>query len=231
MRFERAERRRSVQGFTLIEVMISIGIMTLGAMAILALQQHVIRSNAHARQLSTASQIAQRWIERLKQDAFSWNQEGTFPGPPNDAVVLAGTTFLRQVATAPNVFQTLTVPAVMQPVLNQIGGISNSFDFQGNDVLPNSTKPDVFYCASFRPSWVYYGQALRVDVRVWWAVDAHAAVQGSNKVQHVVSGNTGDFPGCVDDNARLNPGPNGTLINDYHVVYLSTVIRFTPVYN
>lgn len=200
-------RRR--QAFTLIEVMVSLGVMTVGAMAMLALQAHTIRSNSHARQLSTALQIAQRWVERFKQDAYSWNQAGYFnvAGQPNDAVVLQQTQFLRQVATAPNVFQTIA---------NLVPGVSNAFDYQGNDIANTSAEPAIFYCASFRPAWVYYGRAMRVDVRVWWPRE------GSNLAN--------DFPTCIDDNAKLNPGP-ATLMNNYHVVYMPTVIRMVPVYN
>jgi len=191
----------------LIEVMVSLGIMTVGAMAMVALQQHTTRSNAHARELSTAMQIAQLWVERLKEDGARWTTIGylNVPGQPNDAVVLGTTAFLKQVTTAgfPPPFQTIagTSPAV-----------SNAFDFLGNDIASND--PSVYYCASFRPAWVYYGRALRVDVRVWWARESNNATANAITV---------DFPGCVDDDVRLAPA--GSMFNAYHMVYLPTVIR------
>lgn len=214
----RSSKKRRRQAFTLIEVMVSLAVMTIGAMAMLALQAHTIRSNAHARQLSTALEIAQRWVERFKQDAQRWNVAGAFndPAKPSDVVVLANTTFLKQITTAAGVFQTIN---------NTTATVSNAFDYQGNDVLNNVNDPaaPIFYCASFRPAWVYFGRAMRVDVRVWWA----RASAGDNQAgAHVI---TNDFASCNEDNARLNPG--GTLIDDYHVVYLSSVIRMTPVYN
>ncbi len=199
MRRTRMARERR-QGFTLIEVMISLGIMTIGAMAMLALQQQTIRANSQARQITTATQIAQLWIERLKEDGTRWTQVGFFntPGQPTAADVLALTTYLGAITTAPNVFQAIP---------NATPQVSNAFDFQGNDIANNSGS--VYYCASFRPAWVYFGRAMRVDVRVWWARSGSSL--------------TGDFAACADDNARLNPG--GTLFNNYHVVYLPTVIR------
>ncbi|MFI5307157.1 MAG: prepilin-type N-terminal cleavage/methylation domain-containing protein, partial [Polyangiales bacterium] len=127
-------------GFTLIEVMVSLGIMTVGALGMLALEQHTIRSNSHARQLSTAMQLAQLWVERLKQDGSRWIVAGATPGGPNAAIILAQTSFLVQVAANANKFQTIA---------NTTATVSNAFDYQGNDVANNS--PNVFYCASFRP--------------------------------------------------------------------------------
>jgi prepilin-type N-terminal cleavage/methylation domain-containing protein len=190
------------QGFTLIEVMVSLGIMSMGAMAMIALQTHTIRSNAHARQLTTAMQIAQRWVERFKQDAISWRQVGVFNTPIDAAAVLAGGSYLKQITPPPNVFQ---------PIVNTTPGVSNAFDYQGNDIPNTSTDPPIFYCAAFRPAWVFYGRAMRVDVRVWWPREDLGTTI------------TTDFPACDGNHAALNPG--GTLFNNYHIVYLPTVIR------
>jgi prepilin-type N-terminal cleavage/methylation domain-containing protein len=204
-------RRRAREGFTLIEVMISLGIMTMGALAMLALQQQTIRSNSHARELSTAMQIAQLWVERFKQDASRWTQVGYFntPGKPDAAAVLAPTVYLKQVATSPNVYQSMA-PATVGTL-----NISNAFDFWGNDVAPTAAA-NVYYCAAFRPAWVYYGRAMRVDVRVWWAKEG------------IGRSITSDFPLCVGDPALLNPG-GASKMTDYHVVYLPTVLRVVTV--
>ena len=87
MRPQPCHRRR--QGFTLVEVMVSLGIMTIGAMAVLAMQQQIIRGNMHARQLTTATQIAQNVIERLKIDSLSWTAAGL---PPNTTIYLKNVT-------------------------------------------------------------------------------------------------------------------------------------------
>jgi Tfp pilus assembly protein PilV len=203
----RYPRRRRRDGFTLIEVMVSLGVMMVGAMAVIALQQHTVRANTHARELTTAMNIAQMWVERIKQDNASWTQAGFVgtPGQPTPAQVLSNTTWLGAVVTGPNVFQTLTVPAWAGD-----GSISNAFDFNGKEVDP-VTSTDTHFCASFRPAWVYVGRAMRVDVRVWWARPGTGASI------------TADFPQCQDDGAALNPG--GTRFNNYHVVYLPTVVR------
>lgn len=199
----RMRRRRA--GFTVVEVMVSLGIMTVGAMGIIALQTHAIRSNGHARQLTIGMQIAQRWVERLKQDTHSWN----LPGVP--ATVLANTRYLKVINDAPNVFS---------EILNSDGpDASRAFDYMGNDIMADSEDPPIFYCAAIRPAWVYFGRAMRVDVRVWWPREGYDTRD--------------EFGDCDEENYnQLDPGGAADTLynlNAFHVVYLSTVLRLTPV--
>jgi type IV pilus modification protein PilV len=207
MRVQRTTSPRQ-QGFTLIEVMVSLVVMTIGAMAILALQQQSIRSNAHARQLTIATQIAERWAERFKQDAKTWNAVGQASGTPTAEEVLGPTQWLEQIVDKPNEFQQIVIDAAEQT-------ISNAFDYQGFDVP--SANDEYYYCASFRPSWVYFGRAMRIDIRVWWARENIQRASG------VVSSITKQFPGCDDRQGLLDPG--GAQYANYHVVYLPTVVR------
>lgn len=195
--------RRKESGFTLVEVMVSLGVMTIGAMAILALQQQIIRGNSHARQITVATQIAQNVIERLKTDAVSW----TAPGVPNAATSL----YLSTVTPgAIGTFTTLPFYSVNNAGVTRI--VSNGFDYYGDDLNTSAGSPaNLFYCASYRLTFVYTNnRIMRADVRVWWAQEGQAAIRT-------------DFPNCQDDGARLSPG--GTMINNYHIVYLSTVLR------
>jgi prepilin-type N-terminal cleavage/methylation domain-containing protein len=205
MRDRRRTGRRQ-HGFTLIEVMVSLGVMTVGAMAILALQQQSIRSNAHARQLTIATEIAERWAERFKQDAQTWNMVGEASGTPTAADVLSRTKWLKQINSRPNEFQ--QIENLEEPV-------SNAFDYQGFDVP--SIEKKYFYCASFRPSWVYFGRAMRIDIRVWWARENIQRMSGG------VSNITDQFEDCADPPVTLDPG--GEQYWNYHVVYLPTVVR------
>jgi hypothetical protein len=74
------------------------------------------------------------------------------------------------------------------------------------------TLARVVYCASYRLSWIFTGnRVMRVDTRVWWSKEAPSRAI------------LDDFRACADDNGTLNP--NGARYDDYHVVYLSTVLR------
>ena len=199
------QRRR--QAFTLVEVMVSLGVMTIGAMALIAMQQQTTRANVHARTLTVATQIAQNVIERLKLEALTWNAVTTSPATdlvnaPSLAKIAAGAT--------PGEFMTLT------PRFPDTRLLSNAFDYYGADRdLTTGAAAEVaatYYCASYRLTWIYATfRAMRVDVRVWWSKEAP-----SRSI-------TTDFPACADNNAKLNP--NGTMYDAYHIVYLSTVIR------
>jgi type IV pilus modification protein PilV len=205
----RTRKSAARSGFTLIEVMVSLGIMTMGALAVIALQTQTIRANSHARQVTTATQIAQIWLERLKEDANAWTDEATVSGAPSDATVLNNTHYLKDIVASANRY--VSPPDEAAPV-------SRGFDYQGSDTdaAPGVTPVPYFYCAAYRLNWVYFGQAMRADVRVWWPRAGSGASEN-------------DFPGCGVgiDQASLDPG--GTAINNYHVVYLSTVIRVTPL--
>jgi type IV pilus modification protein PilV len=194
--------KRRKQGFTLVEVMVSIGVMTIGAMSVLAMQQQLTRANMHARELTTATQIAQNWIERLKMDALAWNTVGD----------LTQTQYL-QAVPAPGTLGTFG-PFTPRTATNGTASelYSGAFDFYGDALDPTAGTPaGLHYCASYRLSWIYANQrAMRADVRVFWPRQEAAAL-------------VTDYPRCIDDHLKLNPG--GTNIDNYHVVYLSTVIK------
>lgn len=217
-------RRHVRAGFTLIEVMVSLGVMMVGTMAVIALQQQSIRANVHARQMTIAMQIAQRWMERLKEDAHTWTSVGT--DAPGVTTALASTVFLKQQLTGMS-----AQPGEFKPLLNALGSwtLSNAFDQFGRDMPPQGSvpagSPSVHtFCASYRPAWIWFGQLMRVDVRVWWARDVTRAASPLNI--------STDFPTeagalCGGDDAKLRPG--GTQYDWYHVVYLPGAIRVNEV--
>ncbi|HKP63465.1 MAG TPA: prepilin-type N-terminal cleavage/methylation domain-containing protein [Polyangiales bacterium] len=198
-------RRR--QAFTLVEVMVSLGVMTIAALAIFAMQQQLIRANAHARQLTIATQIAQNWIERLKMDALRWNAAG----PPSN------TRYLKAIL-APDADPAGFIPIPLDIVTNgtEKRVVSHAFDWFGNDLDTTGGAPaGLVYCASHRLNWVFDNmRVIRADVRVWWPRDGIGASIGA------------EYPECKDDNEKLNP--KGDNFDRYHVVYLSTVLRAAP---
>jgi type II secretion system protein I len=203
------QRRR---GFTLVEVMIALGVMTIGAMSIIAMQQQTTRANVHARDMTIATQIAQTQLERLKLDALVWNAATSAPQTDLTTTFWLG----KIVGSTPGSFMTIAP----RPDTNgaQTRLLTNAFSYYGVDMDLNgasaATLAQVRFCASHRLSWIYNNfRVMRADVRVWWTKEAPT---------HSI---TSDFPGCADDNASLNP--NGAHYDDYHVVYLSTVLRPT----
>ena len=197
-------RRR--QAFTLVEVMVSLGIMTIAAMAIFALQQQLLRANAHARQITVATQIAQNWIERLKLDALRWNR----------AEAPTATTFLKNIGAPNAIGEFMTLPLAKPMRGGETRVMSNAFDWYGQDLDTTTGPPKgLVYCASYRLNWVFGNmRVIRADVRVWWARDGIGTSIAT------------DYSVCKDEGDALNPG--GADYDRYHIVYLSTVLRASP---
>lgn len=145
--------RRRERGFTLIEVMISVGIITVGSLGILAMQTATIRGNAEARQLSMATQRTRTWIDRLERDALMWNQQG--PDPSNRLL----TRFL-QTVTAPTALPTFMPPAAVNDATGAL--LRSGADFAGRDV-EDEVGPT--YCTHVELTWAVQGELIRARVR------------------------------------------------------------------
>ena len=68
----KAERfDRAAGGFTLIEVMIAIGILTFGLLALATMQIHAMHGSDRGRHATHAAAIAENRMEQLQQDAWA----------------------------------------------------------------------------------------------------------------------------------------------------------------
>lgn len=200
-RVRTSSTRRS--GYTLVEVMMAIAIMTAGTVGVFSLQRAAAVGNLEARQMSTATMIARTWLERLKRDALRWTAGSTSAAGVN----LTGTTYLASVP-AP-----ATAPTWFTPVPPSLLVESYAFDHYGRDVTPPSAL--IAYCAQMRLSWVYPGQTIRGDVRVWW----HRHSSGSDT-------NVGDASAYLN----CGVGNEAAIGNDVRVrmVNATTLIRWVP---
>jgi type IV pilus modification protein PilV len=146
-------RRRAVAGYTMLEIMISVVVMTIGATGILAMQGASVRSNQDASETSIAVNFATTWMERVKRDARLWTAQ-------TNASLVANTKYLSMYAATPNAW---AVPPTTAPE-------SAGADYFGFDT-PIATG-DVRYCVNLRFNIAHAigGQvdAMRADVMVWW---------------------------------------------------------------
>jgi len=190
------------KGYTLIEVMMAIAVMTIGAVGIMALTQASTRGNLEARQITTATQIANLWVERIKRDSLNWNVGGS-------TAAAADLTRTRYLGAVPAPAAT---PAWGTPTGVPIGE-SFAFDFTGRDTAAAAEQE---YCVNTRMQWVFPGQAIRADVRVWW----HRRGVGD--------------PNSADGRIYRSPicgiGSEAAITGDNRLrsVYASTVVRWVP---
>lgn len=198
MSAERTRRRRARAGYTLIEVMMAIAIITASSVALLGLQEIVVRGNMDARQTTTATTLVRNSLELLRLDALYWTQSYPSAGSVTWGVGARG--FLRDAPVAATAAGSAWARFGATAM-----AIEHAYDYQG---IPTTVAGDMFYCVESRYAWVYPGQALRADVRVWW-------VRPSQLL------NAASYAGCPVQPATLN-------ITDLHSLQGTTVLRYTP---
>ncbi|MFW5926297.1 MAG: type IV pilus modification PilV family protein [Myxococcota bacterium] len=195
----RAMARRRDGGFTLVEIMMAVTVMTVGALGVMALQQVATRGNMGARQLTTATQVTRTWVERLRRDAVQWTQRGQ----PDDTRYLSGAP-----ATGMGEWQTpVTPPGDVDPQFPESFG----FDYFGNDTTVGA---EMVYCTHVRYRWLIPGDTLRAEVRTFW---------------HRREGDKQQFQNCAqgeEDTVTNALAVGGS--NDLSAVYAATVIRRIP---
>lgn len=77
-------RHRQRSGYTIVELMIAIVIFAIGIMAIYSLQVITITGLAEARELSEATNLAERVLEQFRRSSTTWEGGSTLPGLPHD---------------------------------------------------------------------------------------------------------------------------------------------------
>ncbi|HEX5657268.1 MAG TPA: prepilin-type N-terminal cleavage/methylation domain-containing protein [Polyangiales bacterium] len=157
-------------GYTLIEVMTAVVVMTIGATGIVAMQGASVRANQDANEMSTAVNVASTWIERIKRDGRRWIANGA------GDLVASNNAWLNNVTTAPG---TWFVPATTWP--ESAAAELNGYDTRSEFITQANGDPLAFYCTNIRLTVAQaYDQntrtsnvatditSVRVDVRVWW---------------------------------------------------------------
>lgn len=150
-------RKRTKRGTTVVEVMMAIAVLAIGATGVVSLHKVVLSANQHARYLSVASEVARTWVERLKADSLLWNY-------PNELV-----------ATSDLETDTVWLSRVLEddgqvwfrPVSGTTCGIHDMF---GREQLCDGTEGQLGpFCVNLRLSWLGSNQDLILgEVRVYW---------------------------------------------------------------
>jgi len=193
-------------GFTLIEVMVAISIMTVGAMGIMALQQAATRGNIEAREMTMATQLTRQWIERVRTDGLRWN--GT-----DLPTALNTTDYLKLLPNAGGTTDWFT------PTPPAGSGDSYAFDYFGRDT---TTAGQRHYCTHLRLTWLVTGDTARIEARTFW----HRRSNGTSST----IGDARLFPDC-----GAGGGEGGVTaelaaaIPRIRAVNVATIIRWQPI--
>jgi len=200
-----SRKRLRQSGFTLIEVMVALSIMTVGAMGIMALQQAATRGNMEARQMTVASQLTRLWLERVRTDALRWNSKNVPSG-------LATTDYLKRLPTAAGTSGWFT------PSPPPASGEQYAFDYFGRD----TSTLNRYYCTHLRLTWLAIGDSARVEARTFWRRRANGTDSSY--------GDARLFPNCGAGGAEAGvtaelaaPAPRLRAVN------AATVVRWQPI--
>ena len=191
-------RSQKQRGFTLIEVMMGLAVLTVGALGLMAMQQATIRGNMTARELTMATQATQLWVERIHRDALAWNASNAVTG-------LASTTYLSALPPAGGTDWFTPPPGPL--------GESPALDYFGREVPLAQGR----YCTHLRMVWLDPGRLARVDVRTWW----HKRGDGTNVPDDTL------FPNCGNGTeAAVTAELETALAPKISAVYASTLVRW-----
>jgi Tfp pilus assembly protein PilV len=208
-------RRRRVAGYTFVELLMSMSILTIGVGGIAAMQKVTVNANQHARNLATATQISQAWLDALRTDATSWNH----PSTQQASTDLGQTQWLSALAGAAG-----TTTGWYRPAWQATRLFGPAFDVMGRplDTTVAANTARIRFCTHLRLTWLYrdtgssvtdqravVGNGLiRTEVRVFWVRDG--------KTSHVPA----DVCGAGTSIATL-----GAATDTYHFVYQVSAVR------
>jgi prepilin-type N-terminal cleavage/methylation domain-containing protein len=189
------------RGFTIIELMMSLAVFTVGVGGVIAMQKVTTASNQHAKSLATATQIACSWQDQLLAEGTLWRRA--------TGLSTATTPWLANVTT--------TADTWLLPAYNATRLFGPAFDALGNP-LPNDKVQQAQFCVHLNLSNVTANTAvdpgnatIRATIRVLWP-----------RVQSTITG-TANF---CSPNSNVATIGNDTA--NFHSLYQTLAIRIHP---
>jgi prepilin-type N-terminal cleavage/methylation domain-containing protein len=212
--------RMSAHGYTVIELLMSLTVLALGASGVVAMQRVTIESNRYAKNLAIATRVGEAWADQLEADAARWTLNSD----------ISNTTWLKAAGACS---QNAGIKAWFQPDWNGDRKFGPAFDALGNPVDTSVTAPDSYtqFCAHVQLAWLHCavpptgGGAkgsgiIRAEVRVFWRRDDDRSASAASFQT------TGKAALC---SASEVEGVNSDInLGAFNAVYFSTAIRQAP---
>jgi type IV pilus assembly protein PilV len=192
------KRRRS--GYTIVELMMSLSVLAIGAAGIIAMQKVTLASNQYAKNLAVANAIALAWADALAADASTWN----------GATEISTTNWLTLVSNG-LVWQ--------RPGFVAAREFGPGFSPLGDPVNTDTNAGLARYCTDLRLGWMKQPTTgaglIRAEIRVFW------------KRENAVT--NGPLPANICDSTNLPASQsNPAIAQGYHFVFLTTAISQEP---
>jgi prepilin-type N-terminal cleavage/methylation domain-containing protein len=199
-------RTRRARGFSLLELMITVSIATMGFVALLTLQTATMRGMANTRHLIQATGLGENFIEQLRLEFISWtdnpgeglSNEANYPhlaGLPTDAAATAGATSVTAgVNNAPG-WVNADIDGGEDRRVSVVGD-PHPFGFNSGIraamITPGAEDIEQPYCMRYRLTWLIPGRAIRAEVEVAWPLE-NANIQTFLTCANLASSNLGEM--------------------------------------
>lgn len=194
-------RGRGQRGFTVLEVLIGVLLMTVGLLAVFAMQITAIETNRASYDLRAATELAETTLERIQRDSLMWGQSGD-PGDWGAGAWLnsaMGTTVTDTWAFPP---RPAGITGGRQPTWNDLG-LAQDDAARWNDYRGRNSK----YCVNYLADWLRGPTFARVTVMVRWPR------------------NRAGEQALRNDCSRLNSLNEAVLIRDFYEVRATGPVR------
>lgn len=158
------------RGYTVVEVMMSLAVLGVGASGVIAMQKATLIGNTNARNIAAANAVAQSWVERLRTEALQWNA----PGGTDD--LATDTQWLKLWAAHPQATDWFNPAQILLKGTSPSG--SPVADVLGGDLYQNDPGQPAF-CTKMRLMRLLMypdpkiqvpttTRTIRAEVRVYW---------------------------------------------------------------
>ena len=207
-------------GYTVVELMMSLSVLAIGATGVIAMQKVTLSSNRYAKELAVATHVGEAWADALTTDAALW----TVLPPPAVGSSIGATQWLNLASLDPKAADWFT------PDYSVARGLGAGFGPLGRPVDMRTQGALAHFCVSLRLGFVRSDVAspppvtapgasnagngvIRAQIRVYWL-----------REDATVAAAAGDLCSINPTAASFDqPGVAGA----YHVIYLTTAVHET----
>lgn len=158
-----APRRRPgrARGFTMIEVMMAVVVFAAAAAGLLAFQEALMRSNSSANDVTSATYIAEFWLEQGRAESLLWNVDGTDLTPARTPLLAP---LGLNVGTAGFATGWLALPMMgTRPAGAPLNRYLETWPGPAGE-----TRDYAEFCVQYRLAVLVPNEIVRVEVRVMW---------------------------------------------------------------
>lgn len=155
-RLNTVAHQRARAGFTILEVLVGVLVMSIGFIGIFGMQSVAIQTNRAAYDRRMATELADTTLERLKRDALMWNVVGGWPSG----------TWLERGMSTPDSWTPPPNEGDVAPSFNDLGlaNVAGAAP-EGREVFVERNSK---FCVAYRAAWVWNPDMVRIEVRVFW---------------------------------------------------------------